>query len=192
MAAPVSVVNIGFCLSHPVDLVIKPNHGLFSKTLHEVFDARGSLIFRVKGDSLSLHQNRVMYDAAGSPILTMRAKVLSLHQKWTVYRGESSKESDVVFRLKTSKYWTTKLNLDVFLPETREEDTCDFHVESRQSDSCCTIYKGSSIIAEMSEKKGTLAIRVHPGVDYAFITALMVIHSEMKMAQTAAALSSGI
>ncbi|KAG9453589.1 hypothetical protein H6P81_006493 [Aristolochia fimbriata] len=139
-----------------------------------------------------------MYDAAGSPILTMSAKLLSLHQRWTVYRGESTKETDVIFTLKAPKFWTTTLSFDVFLPGNRDEHVCDFHVKSRHSDSQCTIYKESTIIAEMNDKstwsqslngKGALAIRIHPEVDYAFITALMIIHSEMHMVQTAAVAS---
>jgi len=64
----------------------------------------------------------------------------------------------------------------------------DFKVKGSYFQRSCKIYQGTAIIAQMRRKysvsqvllgRDTFAITVNPGVDYAFIAALVVILDEI-------------
>lgn len=77
-------------------------------------------------------------------------QVMSIHKRWMVYRGNSTEKSNVLFTVKDSKYWQLRPNLDVFLASNPNENECDFHLEGRNSNQTCTIYKGDTVIAEVT------------------------------------------
>ncbi|XP_009383277.2 protein LURP-one-related 8 [Musa acuminata AAA Group] len=63
---------------------------LFSCRGFTVFDAEGSLVFRVDTYGSGSTGEVVLMDAAGKPLLTLRRKKLSLGEKWLVYDGEDA------------------------------------------------------------------------------------------------------
>ncbi|KAK8593175.1 hypothetical protein V6N12_045260 [Hibiscus sabdariffa] len=82
MAAPKMVYGVpmisfagdGFCLLHPMDLIVKrKRHGL-SNISYEVSDGNGNLFLLVDGSYMTLYRKRVMRNTAGFPILTIHEK----------------------------------------------------------------------------------------------------------------------
>ncbi|KAI9156934.1 hypothetical protein LWI28_014265 [Acer negundo] len=80
-----------------------------------------------------------------------------------------------------------KTRLDVFLPSNFNEDISNFKVVGRYSSESFRVYKGETVIAEVNHNftwesfckgKETFKVKVYPGVDYAFIAALIVIVNE--------------
>ncbi|XP_062089301.1 protein LURP-one-related 14 [Humulus lupulus] len=184
----VSVVGDFFCVPYPVELTVKKkNHNLFD-SIYEALDVNGNLFFRVDGSSRNFQKKRVMRDAAGFPLLTMREKALSSRHRWTIYRGEGSERNDMMFSVqRSSSFQLTKFRHKVFLPNNNNvnEDVPNFQiVESNSPSWSYKVYKGETLIAEFNFvfswenfAKGTrkLALKIYPGVDYAFIVALVVI-----------------
>jgi hypothetical protein len=76
---------------------------------------------------------------------------MSAHDRWQVFRGESVKESDLIFTVKRSSILQLKAKLHVFLANNTKEDVCDFKVEGSWLERSCVIYAGesSSIIAQV-------------------------------------------
>jgi hypothetical protein len=75
-STPVPIIRAEYCASaDPVDLaIVKEILKIFDGNF-EVKDSEDKIIFRVKGDLVTLHCRRVLYDAAGNPIVTIRRKV---------------------------------------------------------------------------------------------------------------------
>ncbi|XP_004302601.1 PREDICTED: protein LURP-one-related 15-like isoform 2 [Fragaria vesca subsp. vesca] len=154
----VAIISPSFCTPYPVDLgivrkVLTITHGNFVVT-----DVNGNTVFKVKGAHLSLRDRRVLLDAAGYPIVTFRKKM--------------------------------KTKLDVFLASNTREDAPDFQVKGSWFERSCVVYAGNSstILAQMHKKhtvssvlfgKDNFSVTVYPGVDYAFIVALIVILDEI-------------
>ncbi|XP_060957870.1 protein LURP-one-related 14-like [Cannabis sativa] len=182
----VSVVGDFFCVPYPVELIVKKkSHNLFDSK-YEALDANGNLYFHVNGSSHNFEKKRVMRDAAGFPLLNMREKALSSRHRWTIYRGESSEQNNMIFSVRrSSSSQLTKFRHKVFLPNNLNEDVPNFQiVESNSPSWSYKVYKGETLIAEFkfvfsweNIAKGTkkLALKIYPGVDYAFIVALVVI-----------------
>ncbi|MED6161770.1 hypothetical protein PIB30_063877 [Stylosanthes scabra] len=167
-------------------IVKKKYNGLLLKQHYKVKDVNGNLLLQVDGSSLSIHKKRVMRDAQGSPILIMqeKVKVLSLRHRWTIHRGKSSDDKDVIFGVKRSHPLDMKPRLDVFMPGNTDEDVSNFQVVGSHTEKSCTIYKGETIIAQVSDVfprrnfskwKESYRVKINAGVDYAFIVALLVI-----------------
>jgi hypothetical protein len=76
---------------------------------------------------------------------------MTAHDRWRVYRGDSTKESDLIFSVKRSSMVQLRTKLQVFLANNKNEDVCDFNVEANFSDSC-EVYAGqsSSKVAKVS------------------------------------------
>ncbi|XP_008788144.2 protein LURP-one-related 8-like [Phoenix dactylifera] len=63
---------------------------LFNCRGFTVFDAKGSLVFRVDNYGSESKGEVVLMDAAGKPLLTIRRKKLSLGDHWLIYDGEEA------------------------------------------------------------------------------------------------------
>ncbi|XP_004302600.1 PREDICTED: protein LURP-one-related 10-like [Fragaria vesca subsp. vesca] len=186
----VAIISPSFCTPYPVDLgivrkVLTITHGNFVVT-----DVNGNTVFKVKGAHLSLRDRRVLLDAAGYPIVTFRKKLRSVHERWQVFRGDSTELSNLVFSVKMSSWIQMKTKLDVFLASNTREDAPDFQVKGSWFERSCVVYAGNSstILAQMHKKhtvssvlfgKDNFSVTVYPGVDYAFIVALIVILDEI-------------
>ncbi|XP_062166868.1 protein LURP-one-related 15-like [Alnus glutinosa] len=185
-ASPVPIIGPQYCAPYPVDLAIVRKVLTISDGNFVVTDVNGTVVFKVKGKILTIRDRRVLLDGAGNPIVTLRQKIMSAHDRWQVFRGESVKESDLIFTVKRSSILQLKAKLHVFLANNTKEDVCDFKVEGSWLERSCVIYAGesSSIIAQMHKKltvksvligKDNFSVTIYPSVDYAFIVALVVI-----------------
>ncbi|KAK8672358.1 hypothetical protein V6N13_110730 [Hibiscus sabdariffa] len=172
----ISFAGDGFCLLHPMDLIVKrKRHGL-SDISYEVSDGNGNLFLLVDGSYMTLYRKRVMRNTAGFPILTIREKAIT-GKKWIVHRGESSERSQLLFTVQRSRLQPMKTRLEVFLAGNMDKDISNFQVVgSNYPSQYYRVYKGDAIIAE--GEKENFRVTVHSGVDYAFIAALIIIFVE--------------
>lgn len=117
------------------------------------------------------------------------------HDRWQAFRGESTEVKDLIFSVKRSTMFQTKIKLDVFLASNTKEDTSDFKVKGSWLERSCVVYAGEShhIVAQMHKKesvqsvafgKDNLTVRVYPNIDYAFIVAVMLILDEINQDKT--------
>lgn len=184
----VCVVAQHFCAPYPIELTVQRKMLTVTGGDFTVTDANGNIVFKVAGKVLSLHDRRVLQDIAGNPLLTMKEKTFSMHNRWEAFRGDNSDDQNLLFAAKKSSVFQLKTALDVFMAANKDEKLCDFHVKGSYFDRSCTVYHADRIVAEMKRKhtvanvllgKDTFLVVVQPGVDYAFIVALIVILDEI-------------
>ncbi|PKA54062.1 Protein LURP-one-related 15 [Apostasia shenzhenica] len=192
----VVVVGERYCAPYTVDLTVTEKAISVTDGYYTVTDINGIIVFKVKGVFLSFHGRRILLDADGNPLLTMQHKVLSMHYRWLVYRGESTKEEDLLFTVKKSSVWRIKTELDVFLASNTSQQQCDFKVKGSFHERSCTIFLGDSniLIARMNREytvknivlgKDAFGVTIYPRVDYAFIIALIVLLDEVNESRSA-------
>ncbi|KAK9948316.1 hypothetical protein M0R45_003897 [Rubus argutus] len=154
---------------------------------------------------LSLRDRRVLVDAHGYPIVTLQKKMLSTHHIWKVYRGDSTDSSNLVFSVKKSSMFQWKKKLHVFLRKNTGEYAPDFKVKGNWFEQSCVVYAGKSkssniVVAQMHTKhtvtsvlfgKDNFMVTVYPGIDYAFIVALVIILDEMNSSGSSSGSVSG-
>ncbi|KAK1351538.1 hypothetical protein POM88_054225 [Heracleum sosnowskyi] len=190
MAPEVVVVGKQYTAPNQVDLTIVRKMMSISRGNFGVTDTNGNIMFKVKGKVMSLRTRRVLLDAAGTPIVSFQKKIMSMHSTWKVYRGDSNDSKDLLFTVRKSSLFQFKTQLDVFLASNTSKDNRDFKIKGSWFEKSCTIYAGNSstVIAQMHKKhsfssfvlgKDKFAVTVYPHVDYAFITALVVILEEI-------------
>ncbi|XP_068644497.1 protein LURP-one-related 10-like [Aristolochia californica] len=187
----IAVIAPQFCTPYPVDLTVTEKTLSITDGDYAVTDINGNIVFKVKGKLFSLRDKRILLDAAGNPIVTLQQKVMSAHRRWQAFRGDSTDSKNLLFSVKkASLIQLFKTQLDVFLASNTSEHTCDFHVKGSFFERSCTIYLGNSnvIVAQMNKKytaknivlgKDAFGVTVYPYVDYAFITALIIMLDEI-------------
>uniref|UniRef100_A0A0D6R3E9 Protein LURP-one-related 15 n=1 Tax=Araucaria cunninghamii TaxID=56994 RepID=A0A0D6R3E9_ARACU len=184
----VCVVGQQFCAPYPIELTVQQKAISFSGGDFTVTDSGGNVVFKVAGKVMSLHDRRVLQDAAGNPLLTLKQKTFTMHRTWEAYRGNSSDQQNFLFTARKSSMIQLKTALDVFLAGNKDEKHTDFHVKGSFLERSCTIYRGDRIVAEMKRKhtvtnvllgKDTFVVVMQPGIDYAFIVALIVLLDEI-------------
>ncbi|KAM1442313.1 hypothetical protein FF1_010045 [Malus domestica] len=186
----VAIISPHFCSPHPVDIAIVRKVLTITDGNFVVTDINDKIIFKVKGVRWSRHDRRVLLDTAGYPIVTLRKKLMSAHERWQVFRGDSKDSRNLIFSAKRSSLLQFNTKLDVFLAQNTAENAPDFRVKGSWFERSCTIYAGNSstIIAQMHKKrtvasmligKDNFMVTVYPGIDYAFIVALIVILDEI-------------
>ncbi|GMY25632.1 protein LURP-one-related 15-like [Fagus crenata] len=142
---PLCVISPYYCAPYPVDLAIVRKVLTISDGNFVVTDAKGNIIFKVKGVLLTLlHQRRIIVDAAGNPVVTIRQKVRTVHSRWQAFKGESTDSKDLLFNAKRHSVLYLKTKLDVFLAHNTTEEVCDFKVEGSWFERSCVIYAGDS------------------------------------------------
>ncbi|KAF5471473.1 hypothetical protein F2P56_008261 [Juglans regia] len=141
---PLPIIGTQYCAPYPVDLSVVKKVMTMSDGNFVVTDINGTVIFKVKGKLMSLHDQRILLDAAGNPIVTLREKIMSAHDRWYVYRGESKEPNDLLFTVKRSSMIQLKAKLHVFLANNTKEEVCDFKVEGTYSERSCVVYAGDS------------------------------------------------
>lgn len=72
---PVVVVGPQFLSPYPVDLTVVKKVMTISDGNFAVTDVNGTIIFKVKGALLTLHDRRMILDAADRPIVSLQSKV---------------------------------------------------------------------------------------------------------------------
>jgi len=181
----VAVVGQQFCVPYPIELTVQKKVISFSGGDFNVLDSNGNLFLSVDGRVLSLRDKRILRDQQGNLLLTMKKKLLSLHETWEAYRGEGTKQENLIFTAGKSTLFQLRTSLNVYLGNNSHSD---FKVKGSFFERSCTIYQGRTVIAEMRRKytvsqvlmgRDTFTVTVYPGVDYAFIVALVVILDEI-------------
>ncbi|KAI5326021.1 hypothetical protein L3X38_035095 [Prunus dulcis] len=137
-----------------------------------------NIIFKVEHKHSHSTGRRLLIDPAGNPILTLP------RLRWQVFRGDSKESRDLIFSAKRSSGFQLKTTLHVFLANNTTENAPDLKIKGSWLQRSCVIYAGksSTIIAQMHKKqtanlfaKDTSIVTISPGIDYAFIVALIVI-----------------
>ncbi|XP_062190202.1 protein LURP-one-related 15-like [Phragmites australis] len=188
--APVAVVSPQLCMPYMVPLTVTKKALSFTGGDFTVTDANGAVVLQVKGVFFSVPNRRVILDAAGQPILTMQEKVFSMHDRWEVFRGDSTKASDLLFSAKRTSIFQLKTKMAIFMARNTTEQVCDFMIKGSYSEKSCAFYLGNSdtMIAQMKRKytvsnvllgKDTFSVTVFPHVDYVFIASLVVMLDEI-------------
>ncbi|TVU39958.1 hypothetical protein EJB05_13402, partial [Eragrostis curvula] len=180
---PKAIVSPRFCVPHELHLTatMKLAGGC------TVTDGSGAVLlqmdpifFRFRGHC------RVLLDAAGRPLLT----VFSMPNRWDVFGGDSSNRCDLLFTARKSSVIQLRTHLDIFLATNTAQLTCDFKLKCSFNDRSWVLYRGTSSndIAQVRRQyivpsavlgRRTFDLTVFPNVDYAFITALVLISDEI-------------
>ncbi|XP_059301650.1 protein LURP-one-related 14-like [Lycium ferocissimum] len=188
VAPLVSVVGDCFCVPYQIDLIVKKKIRGVTDAHIDVLDITGNLLFQLDGSLWQLNKKRIMRDPAGLRILTMREKAMTCRHRWTVHGGESSDASHMLYSVQRSNALQMKTRLDVFLPSNAIEDVPNFQVIGSYHSHSFKVYRDQTLLAEVNDNfklgsflwkgKESFQVRVYPGVDYAFIIALLVILNE--------------
>jgi hypothetical protein len=119
-------------------------------------------------------------------------QALLLNTRWNVFRGDSTSRRDLMFTVTKPSaiplHKSTKVS--VFLASNDAEQVCDFRVTGSYHEGSCAVSLGDSdtVIARIDRRfsvvsallgKNTYKVTVNPGIDYAFVVALVVILDEM-------------
>uniref|UniRef100_A0A7N0UDI2 Uncharacterized protein n=1 Tax=Kalanchoe fedtschenkoi TaxID=63787 RepID=A0A7N0UDI2_KALFE len=185
-----AIVSPQFVSPQPVDLAIVRKFLALTEGSFGVTDAQGNPLFRVKDRLLHIHDYRVILDVNENPVMTLRKKLMTMHSRWQVFRGDSTEDKDLLFTVKETSMVQLKAKLDVFLAHNKDEKVCDYKVRGSFFERSCMVYAGetSNIVAQMHKKmtaesilldKTRFNVTVYPNIDYAFITAIMVILDEI-------------
>ncbi|CAL5066324.1 unnamed protein product [Urochloa decumbens] len=187
---PVPVVAPHFCAPYVVQLSIKEKFRLREGDF-TITDTNGAVVITVKGAFISIHNRRLLLDASGNPLLCMREKVISMHNTWEVYRGNSTKSSDLLFTVKKSSILQLfKTEMFIYLASNTLQEVCDFKMKGSFKERACSFYLGNTdtLIAQMHREHSATStllgtdhygLTVFPNVDYVFISALVVILQEL-------------
>ncbi|KAK2379421.1 LURP-one protein [Trifolium repens] len=178
-----SIIGSQYHVPHCVDLSIVRN---VTTDNFIVTDINGKIFFNLKPSLISLYDHRLLLDATGKTVVvTLRRKVMTGHDRWQAFRGESTDLKDLIFSVKRSPMFQTKIKLDVFLASNTKEQISDFKVKGSWLEKSCVVYAGEShqIVAQMHKKeafgKDNLTVRVYPNIDYAFIVSVILILDEI-------------
>jgi uncharacterized protein YxjI len=119
------------------------------------------------------------------------AQALLLNTRWKVFRGDSTSRRDRLFTVtKPSVVPLRRATKVSVFPSNDAEQACDFRVTGSYHDGACAVSLGDSdtVIARIDRRvsvvssllgRSTYALTVNPGVDYAFIVALVVVLDDM-------------
>lgn len=188
------VVGSQFALPYPLELtVVKKKAGsVYNLGDFSFKDPHGSILFLVSARNDSTRGKRVLLNSAGVPILSAHRKALSLYNRWDAYRGESPKQEDALFCVKRAAYFQLKTSLHVFIASPKKKSKPNFKVKGNYHERNCTVLHGSQIVAEVKKKginanlpleKDNFAILLQPGIDHAFIVALIIIMDDIHREQ---------
>lgn len=75
---PVVVIGRNYLSQHPTDLVISSKILSLGDDDFGVHDVNGTLIFKIKGKHLTMHDRRYLKDANDNILVTLHEKVASL------------------------------------------------------------------------------------------------------------------
>ncbi|KAK1286603.1 Protein LURP-one-related 7 [Acorus calamus] len=143
-----------------------------------VYDARGDRVFSVdrrrlkSGDGYGdAAHTKALVDSTGNPLIT-----LHFDGGGKGFRGNSLESKDLIFRVQTTVHSWLRTEMEVFLTgENGEGQKPDLIIKGSPYKRSCTIYMGSSIIAQTSlmYKLGKVIygrrkfrLTVYPGADH--------------------------
>ncbi|KAL3693073.1 hypothetical protein R1sor_006724 [Riccia sorocarpa] len=184
MAMIPAPVNPIFCAPQVVQFIIEQKVFTISSGKFVINDAFGRHLFSVKSKLPSLHVKRVLCDANGHPLVLLTKKVLTMHDSW-----EATSETDhdkMLFTMKKSNLLQLKPSFNVFLGLNTSKP--DFTLKGDFFQFNYTVYHHDMIVAQVNKQinasailvgKDQYVVTIQPGVDQAFIAALVVIMDQV-------------
>ncbi|MCO5615081.1 hypothetical protein L7F22_069369 [Adiantum nelumboides] len=188
------IVGAQFALPFPLHLAVLKKKG--ASPLYNVgdfcfLDLHGKVLFLTSARNEHTRTKRVLLNSAGAPILSVHKKMLSFYNRWDAFHSDSGKDDDALFSVKKSAYFQAKTSLHVFVASQKESKP-NFKVNGNYHRRDCMVLHGAQSIAEIKRKavetnlvseKDTFAVTIQPGVDHAFIAALILIMDEIHREQ---------
>lgn len=187
-----AVVDARFCAAGAATLAVAKALSMSGSDFAVTDAATGAPVLRVDGVLFSLRRRCVLVDADRRPVLTVQESALMLNTRWKVFRGDSTRRRDLMFSVvKPSVIQLRGLTkVSVFLASNDAEQACDFRITGSYHDGACAVSLGDSdtVIAKIDRRfsvvsallgKNSYSVTVNPGIDYAFVVALVVILDEM-------------
>lgn len=99
-----------------------------------------------------------------------------MHNKWEVFRGDSTKASDLLFTVKRPTLMRLKTEMDVFLAgNTAQPQACDFKMKCSSLDKNCAFYLGNSdvMIAHVSMTDRVQKLKMN----FALVLLIVIMHA---------------
>ncbi|PUZ36383.1 hypothetical protein GQ55_9G033500 [Panicum hallii var. hallii] len=187
-----AVVDARFIAADAASLAVAKALSMSGSDFAVTDAATGALVLRVDGVLFSLRRRCVLVDADRRPVLTVQESALMLSTRWKVFRGDSTRRRDLLFTVVKPSVIQLRgpTKVSVFLASNDAEQACDFRITGSYHDGACAVSLGDSdtVIAKIDRRfsvvsallgKNTYSVTVNPGIDYAFIVALVVILDEM-------------
>ncbi|KAH7564785.1 hypothetical protein JRO89_XS09G0026700 [Xanthoceras sorbifolium] len=175
----------------PVDLFVSKKHPGLTRGDIGFADSSGDVVFRAvkrqtsssSRSSSSSSTKRLLLDSSGNTLVSMSRQHTG---QWICFKGDSSEEKDLIFRVKRTLNTLSRTEFDVLLAgDNRGDAASDFQMKGSPFQKSCTIYRGDSIVAETSlmyklrqifVRRNKFRLTIFPGpVDSAFVVALVVI-----------------
>lgn len=186
LETPVWVIGAQYCVAYDVELKVVEKAISLDDASASVTDANGNMMFKLKGRFLGIHDKRWLCDVNGVPIVTMQKKLRSVHWRWNMFRGDSTKQDNLICTIRQPNIIQIKLEFHVFLAGNKSEETCDFKVKKGNNSMQVNFYLGNTdrIIAQMNVRQNmttmileqdAYGLTVFTNMDYAFIVAITTI-----------------
>ncbi|CAL4928037.1 unnamed protein product [Urochloa decumbens] len=187
-----AVVDARFCAAGTASLAVAKALSMSGSDFAVTDADTGALVLRVDGVLFSLRRRCLLVDADRKPVLTVQESALMLSTRWKAFRGDSTSRRDLLFTVVKPSVIQLRghTKVSVFLASNDAEHACDFRITGSYHDGACAVSLGDSdtVIAKIDRRfsvvsallgKNTYSVTVNPGIDYAFIVALVVILDEM-------------
>ncbi|KAL2634740.1 hypothetical protein R1flu_006219 [Riccia fluitans] len=184
MATIPAPVNPVFCAPQMVQFVIEQKVFTISSGKFVINDAYGNHLFSVKGKISPLHTKRILCDANGNHLLLLTKKVLTMHDAWEV--TSETNNGKMVFSMKKANILQLKPSFNVFLG--LNTDRPEFTLKGDFFAFNYAVYYHDLLVAQVSKKltastflvgKDQYVVTIQPGVDQAFVAALVVIMDQV-------------
>lgn len=188
-------VSSRYCLEQETQLILKPNFGICSgPQAYTIKDVQGSLVFDVKNPGWST--KLTLYDESGLPVALLKVKG-TWSSRWTVYRGTEKNDANVLFTFRYRRLSYFKPSIcEVYLPSNTSTNSApDFVMEKEKAFMRGTTYSvlyNGIVIAKAERKTREYFLTISPGVDRAFIGALIVIRDTDQRHQNASATAAAV
>ncbi|CAK9215650.1 unnamed protein product [Sphagnum jensenii] len=179
------VVGPHFCLPYETTFAITKHVISLSHGDWTIIDSSGKKAFKVDGKVLSVRDRKYLRDAAGNKILQIRKKIVTVHETWSMYAGNSDQLICNVKRTVPSRMDNQSIpSMDVFLAANAAEVMPDFQLTGNYLQRNLMLLCRGRTLAQMTPRftfqnrifgNDAFGITVAPGVDHAFVLALIVI-----------------
>ncbi|XP_010922827.1 protein LURP-one-related 8 [Elaeis guineensis] len=161
---------------------------LFNCSGFTVFDAKGSLVFRVDNYGSGSKGEVLLMDAAGKPLLTIRRKKLSLGDHWLIYNGEETVNPG--FSVKRHVNFLQSKALAHVTPCGAGAGGAGHEVQGSYSQRSCAVYdERRRPVAEVRRKEAAAGgvafgadvfrLVVQPDLDVSFAMAIVIVLDQM-------------
>ncbi|PKA51833.1 Protein LURP-one-related 8 [Apostasia shenzhenica] len=178
--------------AEPAALTVWRKSLLFNCSGFTVFDAKGSLVFRVDNYSSESRTEIVLMDAAGKPLFAIRRKRLSLADHWQIYEGEgAAPAARPSFSMRKHATLFSSKALARVIPCSRAAGEAGpiYSVEGSFSQRACVVYdERRRPVAEVQRKEAVAGVSfggdvfrlvVQPDFDAGLAMAVVILLEQM-------------